>query len=417
MQSRLARAARRRRARSPTATRARPAARVVDRRPARARRSSTRARAVRGAESFAVAPEIAAALHGDVAAGHARTRRRSARDLLYVAVPVALGRRRHGAVRITYPTSAVDARIVRYWLVLAGDRGGRARGRRARRRSARALRHAAAARRSSAPPARRRRTATSTRARRRTRGRPRCGRSPRVFNETVARLEQLVALAGGVRRRRVAPAAHAADGAAAAARERRRRATRSREVERLGSLVEGLLALARADAGAAAAWPVDVAALVRERSRALAAARGGAGVAVAAPATDAPCSPARRPSGSPGARQPARERARGLAGGSDGHRVDSRRTAWVELRVRDEGPGMSAEERERAFDRFWRGRAAAAARARPRDRAPARRGRRRRGRARRAPGGASRRSCACAPCKCVRPDRPAILLVLWRRAR
>ena len=27
---------------------------------------------------------------------------------------------------------------------------------------------------------------------------------------------------------------------------------------------------------------------------------------------------------------------------------------WVELHVRDEGPGMSTEERRRAFDRFWR---------------------------------------------------------------
>ena len=27
---------------------------------------------------------------------------------------------------------------------------------------------------------------------------------------------------------------------------------------------------------------------------------------------------------------------------------------WVELRVRDEGPGLTAEERARAFDRFWR---------------------------------------------------------------
>ena len=29
---------------------------------------------------------------------------------------------------------------------------------------------------------------------------------------------------------------------------------------------------------------------------------------------------------------------------------------WVELRVRDDGPGLTREERERAFDRFWRGR-------------------------------------------------------------
>ena len=31
--------------------------------------------------------------------------------------------------------------------------------------------------------------------------------------------------------------------------------------------------------------------------------------------------------------------------------------AGSELRVRDEGPGLSAEQRERAFDRFWRARA------------------------------------------------------------
>jgi two-component system OmpR family sensor kinase len=33
--------------------------------------------------------------------------------------------------------------------------------------------------------------------------------------------------------------------------------------------------------------------------------------------------------------------------------------AGRELRVRDEGPGMSADERARAFDRFWRARSGA----------------------------------------------------------
>jgi signal transduction histidine kinase len=32
---------------------------------------------------------------------------------------------------------------------------------------------------------------------------------------------------------------------------------------------------------------------------------------------------------------------------------------WVELHVVDRGPGLTMEERERAFDRFWRGRSAA----------------------------------------------------------
>jgi signal transduction histidine kinase len=34
---------------------------------------------------------------------------------------------------------------------------------------------------------------------------------------------------------------------------------------------------------------------------------------------------------------------------------------WVEVHVVDQGPGMSADERHRAFDRFWRGHAAATA--------------------------------------------------------
>jgi signal transduction histidine kinase len=43
----------------------------------------------------------------------------------------------------------------------------------------------------------------------------------------------------------------------------------------------------------------------------------------------------------------------------DGARIvlgTSRGREWVELHVVDEGPGLTAEERERAFDRFWRGR-------------------------------------------------------------
>jgi len=67
---------------------------------------------------FSSRPEIAAALDGTVATGtrHSNT---LGTDLLYVAVPAASGGIVHGAVRITYPTSEVDERVRRYWLVLA----------------------------------------------------------------------------------------------------------------------------------------------------------------------------------------------------------------------------------------------------------------------------------------------------------
>jgi signal transduction histidine kinase len=67
---------------------------------------------------FATRPEIASALAGMVATGvrHSNT---LGTDLLYVAVPAASGGIVHGAVRITYPTSEVDARVRRYWLILA----------------------------------------------------------------------------------------------------------------------------------------------------------------------------------------------------------------------------------------------------------------------------------------------------------
>ena len=75
----------------------------------------------RGA-SFASRPEIASALRGAAASG---TRHSSTlgTDLLYVAVPVASSGAVHGAVRVTYPTSALSHRVQRYWLLLAAIAG------------------------------------------------------------------------------------------------------------------------------------------------------------------------------------------------------------------------------------------------------------------------------------------------------
>ena len=68
---------------------------------------------------FSTRPELAEALAtGDVASGtrHSDTLDQS---LLYVAVPVASSGEVLGAVRITFPTTELDARVHRYWLSLA----------------------------------------------------------------------------------------------------------------------------------------------------------------------------------------------------------------------------------------------------------------------------------------------------------
>lgn len=68
--------------------------------------------------SFLNRPEIATALAGERVEGrrHSSTLKG---DLLYVAVPVASGGRVHGAVRITYPSSTLDRRVRSAWLGLA----------------------------------------------------------------------------------------------------------------------------------------------------------------------------------------------------------------------------------------------------------------------------------------------------------
>ena len=68
-------------------------------------------------QSFSSRSEVAAALAGREALGfrHSTT---LGMDLLYVAVPVNSGGRIRGAVRITYPSSFVAARVRRNWLVL-----------------------------------------------------------------------------------------------------------------------------------------------------------------------------------------------------------------------------------------------------------------------------------------------------------
>ncbi len=66
---------------------------------------------------FSTRPEIAAALDGRRTSGSRRSETLGT-NLVYVTVPVASAGVVHGAVRVTYPTSTLDARVRSTWLRL-----------------------------------------------------------------------------------------------------------------------------------------------------------------------------------------------------------------------------------------------------------------------------------------------------------
>jgi signal transduction histidine kinase len=313
-----------------------------------------------GSRSFASRPEFTAALRGEVLSGtrHSTTLGTS---FLFVAVPVASGGRILGAVRITYPTSKLDARIRRYWLILgliaaivllvaAVLGAGFARW---IRRPLRQLEDAAAAvsagdlaTRSEVPH-----------------GPPELRTLAASFNDMVEQLEALVSS----QQEFVADASHELrtpltalrlrlDNLRAHVDERGRAGfeAAATEVGRLSAVVESLLTLARADAGTTAAAMVDLEPIVRERVNAwtaVATERAVRLVVVANAPVTALTSPDRL-------RQVVDNLiANALAVAPPGSTV----TALIEptpaqLVIRDEGPGMSDNDKRRAFDRFWRGR-------------------------------------------------------------
>ena len=314
---------------------------------------------VPGQRSFASRPEFAQALGGEVATGtrHSDT---LGTDLLYVAVPVASSGVVHGAVRVTYPMSEVSERVLRYWLILAAVAAVVLAivwivGLRLARSVARPLAHveraAAAAR------------AGDLTARAPDDEGPEEVRSLAAsFNRTVAALDDLVRSRDAF----VADASHQLRTPLAALRLRLENLERDvapeargdleaslAEVERLSRLVDGLLALARADVTSAHPEPLDLHAAVNERVAVwgpLAAEHEVALVPVVQPGLTALVTPGRveqvldnllanaldvSPAGS----------AITLTGAPTGR--------FAEVHVRDQGPGMSEEERARSFDRFW----------------------------------------------------------------
>ena len=283
-------------------------------------------------------------------------------DLVYAAVPVASGGLVRGAVRVTYPTGEVDDRSRRYWLGLAGVAlvslvvvaGVGVVIARSITRPLREIEEAASD------------IGEGDLARRvpETSGPPEVRSLAKAFNRTTARLEDLV----GSQEAFVADASHQlrtpltglrlrlenlqadADGDAAADLQ-----DAVAETERLARLVDGLLVLARADR-APSRWPAAGSRSVRSSWRVPRAGdrspRSGrwpsrSRCPRARPWWPTPtawrrCSTTTSPTPSTWPRRDRRSRWR-----------PNRRGARTSVHVVDHGPGLTASERARAFDRFW----------------------------------------------------------------
>jgi signal transduction histidine kinase len=127
------------------------------------------------------------------------------------------------------------------------------------------------------------------------------------------------------------------------------------ETGRLARLVDGLLALAHAEAAPNRREVVDLAAVVADRQTAWAPLAAEHDVELTVqPGPTAPVWAV------PGAVEQVLDNLlenalRFAPVGSSVELAVRQAEGWVELHVTDQGPGMPAQQRERAFDRFWRG--------------------------------------------------------------
>jgi signal transduction histidine kinase len=309
---------------------------------------------------FATRPEIAAALDGRRTSGTRRSETLH-KDLLYVAVPVASGGVVHGAVRITYPRSELDARVRSTWLRLAGLAAVVL--------AIVALVGLLLAREVSEPVRR------LQRASRRvadgdltvrvpvTDGPPELRALAVTFNATVERLDQLVS----AQRRFVADASHQLRTPLTALRLRletlspyvaddggAKLEAAIAETTRLGRLVESLLVLARSDAAVPERVVVDLHALVADRADAWRPVAADQDVDLVVD-----CPPGTFVSSVAGGVEQILDNL--VSNALDVAPANSAVTIRVApetgaavLHVVDAGPGMGADARASAFERFWR---------------------------------------------------------------
>ncbi|MEU0069749.1 HAMP domain-containing sensor histidine kinase [Streptomyces sp. NPDC006332] len=312
--------------------------------------------AVRTGTNLSAEPDIAAALDNRPTTG--TDDGGDGDEVLYSTQPGASGTTIRGALRLTYPMTTVTERVHRIWLVLALVGAcilaavalvafTLARWiTRPLRTLHRATTQLAEGRLTNPPDA--------------TRGPPELRELAASFTHTATRLRQLLdaqqAFAG--------EASHQLKTPLTALRLRLEnfepyldpRALDSldeavAEVERLGRMVHGLLALARLENTATTAEPTDLDAVLADRAAMWEPLAAEQHVAVAVTGTSAG-----RVWAIPGALEQVVDNlvANALRVSPPGTTLTLTRAPGAELHVVDQGPGLPAADRERAFDRFWR---------------------------------------------------------------
>ncbi|MDH3248263.1 MAG: ATP-binding protein [Acidimicrobiia bacterium] len=313
-------------------------------------------------DDFSNRQEIARALSGEIASGTRRSEDLG-RDLLFVAVPVASGGRIYGAVRITADPADVEATIHRFWWTLAGVAVVVL--------AAMALVGWVIARSITRPI-----VAVRDAAVRAGSGDldvaieigdapPELSELVHRFNEMAGRLSDLI----DRQRSFVGDASHQLRTPLTGLRLRLENLEAMvdsdalpevegalAEVERLGRLVEQLLTLARAEDAPIEPEPVDLTELVAERGDLWAAVAAEHGISISCHGThDGPVMGLALPGALDQILDNLIDNALSVA--PDGSQI----VVGVEpgrsrhrVRVTDSGPGMTEEEMQRAFDRFWR---------------------------------------------------------------